>query len=256
VLVSSRRTTLVLAMVIAGTCAIARGQDAPDSARASTPAAGTSHAPAAPPASREAQALGSPGKSLLSRDQKPAASKDRPAGWLGSTILPLAGVLALIVFGGTVLRSGARRIGGLRSSLGAGGRSPAGILEILGRYPVGRGMSLVLLKLDSRVLLLSQSAGGRFGAGATFSTLAEISDPEQVASILIKSRDAEGDSLAERFRSMLQRFDREMDVPAAHSGDGVLWDGTRSDIPVIDLTKRPSPRTAPRKRLPKAGAQT
>jgi hypothetical protein len=117
---------------------------------------------------------------------------------------------------------------------------------VLGRYPVGRGVTLVLLKLDSRILLLSQSAGGRFGAGSTFSTLAEINDPEQVASILVRSRDADGDSLAEKFKSLLARFDRQME-PAKRTlpaPDNALWDGSRSDIPIIDLTKRDSGRTA------------
>lgn len=251
-----RRGGLIAMAFIAASCAIAAGQDASVTPAAPvSPVAIPAANPAGIPAAKETQSLGSPGRPFLSRDRKPVAER-APSGLLGGTILPLAGVLALVILGGTVLRAGARRMGGIRSSLGAGGRSPAGILEILGRYPVGRGMSLVLLKLDSRVLLLSQSAGGRFGAGATFSTLAEISDPEQVASILIKSRDADGDSLAERFRTMLQRFDRQMDAPAPSTGEGVLWDGTRSDIPVIDLTKRVASRAPARKRFAKSGAES
>lgn len=191
----------------------------------------------------EAQQLGSPGPSPRPRSGKPtAAVEPSRTGWVGSTLLPLAGVLGLAIVGGRLVRSAARRTGSLRSALGAGGRAPSGIMEILGRYPISRGATLVLLKLDSRVLLLSQSAGGRLGAGAHFSTLAEITDPEQVASILIKARDAEGDSLAERFRSMVSRFDRQMDS----AGKDAAWEGSRSDIPVIDLTKRDAkPRRAP-----------
>jgi hypothetical protein len=109
---------------------------------------------------------------------------------------------------------------------------------------------LVLLKLDSRILLLSQSSGGRLGAGAGFQTLCEITDPEEVASILVKSRDADGDSMAEKFRSILGRFDRTMEPPAddqgrrisaTPAGDRVeLWD-ERNPIPVVDLTKQPGP---------------
>ncbi len=216
--------------------------------------------PEGPPqqAASESRALGAP-SSVNGRKPRPAAGSEVPSrNWFGGTILPLAGVLGLVVVGGGVLRSAARRQGGIRSALGAGGRAPSGILEIIGRYPVGRGVSLVLLKLDTRVLLLSQSTGGRFGAGATFATLAEISDPEQVASILIRSRDAEGDSLAERFRSMLGRFDRQMDKPT--SGE-TIWDGSRSDIPVIDLTQREQPkrralkaRIAQTRKAPTSGA--
>lgn len=183
----------------------------------------------------ESRALGTPGATVLTRPAKAAAKSDGGKhNWIGSTVIPLAGVLGLAAVGARLLRTAAKRSGSLRSALGAGGRAPSGIMEILGRYPVSRGATLVLLKLDSRVLLLSQTSGGRFGAGAGFQTLAEINDPEEVASILIRSRDAEGDSLAERFRSMLHRFDRQIE-----DKDGeAVWEGVRSDIPVIDLTKR------------------
>lgn len=186
----------------------------------------------------ESKSLGMP--AAVRRGAVEAATEPaRPSGLIGSTILPLAGVLGLAVVGGRLIRSAARRSGSLRSAIGAGGRAPSGILEVIGRYPVSRGATLVLLKMDTRILLLSQTAGGRFGAGAGFATLAEITDPEEVASILIKSRDAEGDSLAERFRSMLHRFDRQMEPPAAEGG--------RNNFPIIDLTKREPRATGPLK---------
>jgi hypothetical protein len=170
-------------------------------------------------------------------------------GWVPQTTVSLAGVLAVAVGTGLVVRFISKRQGGLRAGLGAGGRSPAGVLEVLGRYPVGRGATLVLLKLDRRVLLLSQSAMGKFGLGSSFSTLCEVSDADEVASILVKTRDADGDSMAEKFRSMLSRFDRSMDgsgsLPGGRSvrtsagGDRAeMWDTSRTDIPVVDLTKR------------------
>lgn len=191
----------------------------------------------------------------------PGKPSPESKGFFGSTVLPLLAVLALVVGAGAGLRTLARRNGGLRATLGAGGRSPAGILEILGRYPVGRGVTLILLKLDTRVLLLSQSAGGRFGAGANFTTLAELKDPEEVAAILTKSRDAEGDSLAEKFKSMLSRFDRQMDPTlvkptAVTQGSTSPWE-SRTDIPVIDLTQREPGRSSTlRNRLSQARTQT
>lgn len=178
-------------------------------------------------------------------------SRDEAKSWISQTTVSLAGVLAVAVGIGVAVRFVSRRQGGLRSSLSAGGRSPAGIMEVLGRYPVGRGATLVLLKLDRRVLLLSQCSLGKLGMGSSFSTLCEITDPDEVASILVKTRDDDGDSMTERFTSMLSRFDRKMDTPSVPPGgrkvragsDGdraEMWDADRSDIPVVDLTQRPA----------------
>jgi len=74
-------------------------------------------------------------------------------------------------------------------------------MEVLARYPVARGTTLVLLKVDRRVLVLCQTQEG-------FTTLSEIADPDDVASILIKTRDDEESSLAAKFSSMLRRVER------------------------------------------------
>lgn len=207
---------------------------------------------AAPPVPEsESRSLAAPAKPGLI-PQVPPVKAPGSGAWMLQTGLSLGAVVALAAGAGWVVRSMARRNGGLRSALGAGGRAPAGILEILGRYPVSRGATLILLKLDRRILLLSQTSGGRLGAGA-FSTLSEITDPEEVASILVKTRDAEGDSMAERFRSMLGRYDRDMEtavtgaasgrrVQTGESGDSAeVWDISRGSIPIVDLTRQPGP---------------
>lgn len=199
-------------------------------------------------------AIPSPARARPFAESQPIARDPKAAsGSSTRTVWALTAVLAVIVIAGMAVRVAARRNGGLGGALGPGGRSPAGVLEVLGRYPVARGATLVLLKLDRRVLLLSQSAGGRLGAGAGFSTLCEVTDPEEVASILVKTRDAEGESMAHRFRSMLTRFDGEIadadpDSPrgrrvvgavgGAGGGDRAeLWDpGRAGEIPVVDLT--------------------
>jgi len=114
-------------------------------------------------------------------------------------------VIGLILAGRWVLvRSVRSPIGSssVRSQLGMGGRAPSGVLFVLGRYPVSRGQSLVLIQLDRRVLLLSQSGTG-------FQTLAELRDPEEVASIIAKARDEEGESLSAKFSSLMRTFDRK-----------------------------------------------
>jgi hypothetical protein len=123
------------------------------------------------------------------------------------TLASLVGVVALIVVIGGTVRLVSRRSGGLMAALGAGGRAPSGLLEVLGRYPVGRGSTLILLKMDRRVLLLSQGGGGKLG-GATMTTLCEVTDAEDVASILLKVRDEEGDTLARKFQGMLSGAER------------------------------------------------
>lgn len=122
-------------------------------------------------------------------------------GWLRAGA-SLALVVGLI--GGLAVAT--RRVStraGLAGALGAGGRAPSGVLEVLGRYPVARGQTLVLLKLDRRVLLLSQQAG------AGFRTLTEITEPEEVAELLVRTSREEERSAAEKFRGLLQRFDHE-----------------------------------------------
>lgn len=124
----------------------------------------------------------------------------------GRTALALGGVLALVIACGWAARAVARKAGGgggILSALGPGGRSPSGVLEVLGRFPVGRGSTLVLLKMDRRVLLLNHNTS-RMGGGA-MNTLCEVTDPEEVASLLLRTRDADGDTLARRFQGLLAK---------------------------------------------------
>lgn len=120
------------------------------------------------------------------------------------TIMCTGGVILLILASRWfIVRTVRSPIGSssLRSQLGVGGRAPSGLLFVLGRYPVSRGASLVLIQLDRRVLLLSQS-------GAGFQTLAELRDPEEVASIIGKARDEEGESLSAKFSTLMRTFDK------------------------------------------------
>lgn len=146
----------------------------------------------------------------------PTAESERPLGteraapggmmnhWLVRTALGLGAVLALIAAARfALLRVASGQ--GLIGQLGAAGRAPSGLLEVLGRYPAARGLTLVLLRVDRRVLLLSQTKDG-------FSTLAEFEDADDVASILMKSRDEDGESMSARFTKLLQRFEKDPDI--------------------------------------------
>lgn len=134
-------------------------------------------------------------------------------GWV-RTVLALGAVLGLLLVLRAIVVRASRR-SGLVGELGAGGRAPSGVLSVLGRYPVARGRSLVLLQLDTRVLLLEQSSDG-------FKTLSEVTEPDEVASILTKTRDEEGASQAARFNAMLR--DLEDDPRTLHDDDDFTAD--------------------------------
>lgn len=132
------------------------------------------------------------------------------------------GVVLTLIYGLSRL---AKRFNGKGSTLAAafgGGASPAGLLEVLGRYPIGRGQTLMLLRIDNRVLLLAQTSPGlrlRGGGGAgSLTTLCEMTDAEDVASLLLKVQDAEQASTAAKFGDLLGRFDARH----AESGAGVV----------------------------------
>jgi flagellar biogenesis protein FliO len=129
------------------------------------------------------------------------------------TIVALLGVILLIVGLGQVYKRLAKAQGGLAGQLGAGGSAPSGIIEVIGRYPISKGMTLVVLRFDRKVLLLSHasSSKGKSGRAASMELLCELGDPEDVASILLKARTASGESIAQSFEQTLREADELTD---------------------------------------------
>ncbi len=128
------------------------------------------------------------------------------ASWLeriGTIGFPLLIVLSMVVLMALAFRKLARMGGGVAGALGAGGKSPSGIVEVLGRYPIARGQTLVLLKVDRRVLVLNHSLPSKHHAGG-FATLSQFDDATDVASILMKVSEAEGLALSNQFDGALQ----------------------------------------------------
>lgn len=154
-------------------------------------------------------------------------------GWgvLVSIGWPLAVVLAAILGAVWVLKRAAGLQGGaatLAQALGPGGRAPAGLLEILGRYPIGRGQTLVVMKFDQRVLLVAHTVSAK--AGASWAVLSELTEPSEVASVLLKSRDEAGESAASTFREAVAELERAEFAPngdaiAPIAGRRVIRDG-------------------------------
>ena len=117
-------------------------------------------------------------------------------------------VLMLIVVLAAIAKRVSAKSGGLAAAMGAGGKAPAGLLEVLGRYPLSRGQTLILLKLDSRVLLLAQTQPRIRGGVGSLTTLCEVTGAEDVASILVKTGEHEGNAAASKFSALLHAFDR------------------------------------------------
>jgi flagellar biogenesis protein FliO len=185
------------------------------------------------PLTSEHQPLG-PARASTTPAQPPRAKAS-----IASTLGPLAGVVGLIVAAAWGFKRFARRSGSL--TFGAVGKSPAGIVSILGRYPISRGMSLVLLRVDRRVLVLAQTAG----RSPSMSTLCEISGEDDVASILAKAMSSDGAAAA--FRGMVSRAQHDLD------NDPSLIDGplppapARASLDFISLADpAPQPDATPR----------
>lgn len=159
-----------------------------------------------PPAHESRPIRSAPAQRSASRSaETPTSPRSIASDPVARTLGSLAFVIAIIFGLRWFLTRASRITGGLRSQLGAGGRAPAGILQILARYPIARGQTLVLLKLDRRVLLLNQTPEG-------FKTLSEVVDVDEVASILRACRDEEGLSMASRFSSLLRGLERDPSI--------------------------------------------
>jgi hypothetical protein len=156
--------------------------------------------------STEARPLGASVGAEGDRDAAGVASSSG-VGALLSMALPLGAVIVLLLGCMVLLKRVMGTSSSLAASLGPAGRAPGGVLEVLGRYPVAKGQLLVLIKIDRRVLLVGHSAPGRgmAGVGGGFSTLCEITDPEEVAAVIRKVEDGDGKSASARFGAMLQR---------------------------------------------------
>ena len=145
-------------------------------------------------------------------------------------ITKVIGALAVVVGLILLLRTVLRRAGG---TLGVGGR-PSGVLEILARYPIGRGQQFMLLKLARRIVLVHQN-------GATMTTLTEMTEPEEVAALLSRMEAGSNERDATRFRRTFSEFMTEHDESLAKPNHrGMEIEPASSETEFVDLTRSKS----------------
>jgi flagellar biogenesis protein FliO len=151
-----------------------------------------------------------------------AAAGAGPLAWLrrvdprAAEMLRVGGALAVVLGILLLARVCLRRAAG---GLGGGGR-PSGVLEVLARYPIGRGHSLVLLKLSRRVILVHQT-------GAAMTTISEVTDADEVATLLGRMEAGSRSREAVKFRSALSHFESEHDRLTAQRDAPEIVDLTR-----------------------------
>lgn len=180
----------------------------------------THHAP------QESAALGMPDRAFDAGTHEGEAGVAKQGASLldprGSDLMQVFGALAVVLSLLFATRSILRRISGA-----AGGARPSGVVEILARYPVARGQQLILLKLARRILLVHQN-------GSAMTTLSEIVDENEVASLLARVEAGTAKKDAGTFKTIFSKFSREFDgeisKPLNSSDQGE----------VIDLTRKPS----------------
>ena len=107
-----------------------------------------------------------------------------------------------------------RRAGG---TLAGGGR-PSGVVQVHGRYPAGRGQSMVLIQVGDRMILVHQG-GGRM------QTLTEFTEPKDVADL--RTRLEAGRQGAGRLLSFNGVLAREQDKVPEEMESGETVDLTR-----------------------------
>ena len=110
--------------------------------------------------------------------------------WLLSTLLALAAVLGVI----GLLRWGLGRLAG-RATAGPNSH----VLEVMARVRVAPRSNVLLVKVGHRMLLVSESAAG-------LSTLADIDDPQEVATLLHAATSTRPHSATSAFASLMGRF--------------------------------------------------
>jgi len=163
----------------------------------------------------ERRPLGAPPSSPVAVDAGETSSSTRRLGWQMNELVRVCGALIAVIGIMLLIRLFLARAG-LATSRAV---RPSGVVEVLGRFPVARGQTLLLLKFARRVILVQQN-------GQTMTTLSEVTDQNEVAALIARVEAGTSGASSAKFRSMLRHFEQAHDgVPDMEPGD------------VIDLTR-------------------
>lgn len=142
-------------------------------------------------------------------------------------VTKVIGALAIVVGLILLLKVFLRKSGGFLA--GAGSR-PSGVVEILAKYPVGRGQNIVLLKVARRIVLLHQT-------GSSMTTLSEMTDADEVAEVLARLEAGSTEREAERFRKTLTQFMAEHEAPQEKTMRPRRTPMPLAETEIVDLTR-------------------
>ncbi|MBI1336379.1 MAG: hypothetical protein GC164_05395 [Phycisphaera sp.] len=117
------------------------------------------------------------------------------SGWALKTLSALGLVIAMILF----TRLAMQRLGG---RVAAAGRSQA--VQVLSRTTVAPRNHVLLLRVGGRILVVNDSSQG-------MRTLCEVSDPDEVASLIGSVNASKPRSISEGFTQMLHNFNNNLD---------------------------------------------
>ena len=165
------------------------------------------------------------------------------SGWL-NTLTALGVVIGLIYLLRAVL-----------TRTGRGGISPNGsaLVEVLARVGVTPRNHILMLRTGQRILVLSESSAG-------LQTLANLDDPQEVASLLAAVTANKPNSISAGFSHLLGRFNRQYDVALddaeASTGTGASDGGSSGGGYGIDHARDQLSRVLSRIRATRYGGTT
>ncbi len=176
---------------------LAQGEEIPEAgspwvykeAAPAPPPAASDPAPAAPDASSERQAIGKPSaEERAFLGPQALGASPSPSWWKTAAAFAVTGLL---------LGAGVMLLKRLFPSRLSG--KPSGLMEVLGRTPVGPKQSVVLLRVAGRVLVV--------GVGPeSMHALAEIGNPEEVEKLLLKELKPPSEDFRARLTGVLSPF--------------------------------------------------